>query len=473
MNRPPMTQAPMTHAPMTPAPTHASMPHASMPHTSVPHTSMPRTSMPRAAMPHASMPRTSMPRTSMPRASMTRATLAALTALALTTACNRDQPTAPAETPAATPTATPPDPATAPATAPATPAPTTATPPAPSAPDPDANPDPNALPPSDRVYLAPLDGRELHLLTTDANTLAAHRLTTPPTQLWRITGPGVIHQLTYGDLGDGPRLYAAWGTGRGHLQAPLVITAIDPQTGTQTELWRGQGERNEAAHLAIADTDRDGTPELDFVRYTSKYMVAPQPIKRDGTTTTGQPIRMASSWLRAEMDGDRGEETIIGRVYGDDRGQPGDLRIITPKATLMVPTDNGVKSLLYATIGGEASALYFADGWVADYGKAAKAHLKRVRIIDGKPEVEPIGTDPEDFTFFALTAIDIDGDRLEEIVAQGSKRVVLFSLIDEQWQMRPLATLDPVLNTAVGRTPDGNTTLFIPARPATRAVILK
>ncbi|MCB9542821.1 MAG: hypothetical protein H6703_10275 [Myxococcales bacterium] len=331
------------------------------------------------------------------------------------------------------------------------------------------------LPAADRVFLAPLDGKNNHLLGADANALWAARLTAPDRAeiIWRITGPGVAQKLTYGDLGDGPRLYVAWGVGRGHLDAPLVVQAIDPLTGKATELWRGHGERNEAAHLAIADVDRDGAPELDFVRYVSKYMVAPQSIERDGTTKTGEAIRMASSWLRAEMDGDRGDETIIGRIYGDDRGLPGDLRIVTAKTTHMVPTDNGVKSLLYGTIGGEASALYFADGWVADYGKAAKAQLKRVRIVDGKPEVEVIGHDPVDYTFFNLTAVDLDGDRLEEIVAQGGKRVVLFSLIDEKWQMRPLTDLEPVLNTAVGRAPTGQTMLYIPARPATKAITLQ
>lgn len=331
------------------------------------------------------------------------------------------------------------------------------------------------LPAADRVFLAPLDGKATHLLGADANALWAARLLAPDRAevIWRITGPGVAQKLTYGDLGDGPRLYVAWGVGRGHLDAPLVVQAIDPLTGKATEIWRAQGERNEAAHLAIADVDRDGAPELDLVRYVSKYMVAPQSIERDGTTQTGEAIRMASSWLRAEMDGTRGEETIIGRIYGDDRGLPGDLRIITAEATLMVPTDNGIKSLLYGTIGGEASALYFADGWVADYGKAAKAQLKRVRIVDGKPEVELIGTDPQDFTFFDLTAVDLDGDRLEEIVAQGGKRVVLFSLIDEKWQMRPLTAIEPVLNTATGRVPTGETVLYVPARPATKAIVLQ
>lgn len=361
-------------------------------------------------------------------------------------------------------------PADAPATAPAT-----ATETAPQAAEPaPATPADAPLPPSDRVFLAPLDGKTPHLLGALGDQLWAARLTAPDraVELWRIKGPGVAQRITYGDLGDGPRLYVAWGVGRGHLDAPLTVQAIDPTTGAATPLYTTNGERNEAAHLAISDLDRDGAPELDLVRYTSKYMVAPQPIERDGTTQTGQETRMASTWLRAEMDGKRGDETIIGRVYGDARGEPGDLRIITDTTTHMVPTDNGVKALLHATVGGEATALYFADGWVANYGKEAKAQLKRVRIVDGKPEVETLGGDPQDFTFFELTAIDLDGDGMNEIVAQGGKRVTAFTYADEQWTTRQLTDIEPVINTAVGRVGD-KAVLFTPSKPATKATVLQ
>lgn len=361
-------------------------------------------------------------------------------------------------------------PADAPATA-AEAAPATAAEPAPAEPTAPAD---APLPPSDRVFTAPLDGKTPHLLGALGDELWAARLTAPDraVELWRVKGPGVAQRVTHGDLGDGPRLYVAWGVGRGHLDAPLTVQALDPATGAATTLYTTNGERNEAAHLAIADPDRDGAPELDLVRYTSKYMVAPQPIERDGTTQTGPETRMASSWLRAEMDGKRGDETIIGRVYGDARGEPGDLRIITDTTTHMVPTDNGVKALLHATVGGEATALYFADGWVANYGKEAKAQLKRVRIVDGKPEVETLGGDPQDFTFFDLTAIDLDGDGLNEIVAQGGKRVTAFTYADEQWTTRQLTDIEPVINTAVDRVGD-KAVLFLPSQPATKAIILQ
>ncbi len=330
------------------------------------------------------------------------------------------------------------------------------------------------LPPSDRVFVAPLADGVDHLIGADADHLWAVRPTAPGrgVLLWRVQGPGVAHRVAWGDLGDGPKLFVAWGVGRGFLQAPLVIDALDPKTGARTELWREAGERNEAAHLQVADVDRDGAPELAFARYASKYMVEPRPIEKDGTATPGAPIRMASSWLYADLDGEPGPEAVIGRVYGDARGLPGDLRIRTAAGEIPVPTDRGVKTLMYGAPGGEPPALFVVDGWEADYGKKATARVKRVRLVDGAPQVETIGQSPDEFTFFALTEVDLDGDGVTEIAAQGNKRVTHFARVDGQWITRPLADLEPVINTAIGEGPDGYT-LYVPARPVTRATPLR
>lgn len=331
---------------------------------------------------------------------------------------------------------------------------------------------PAPLPGSDRVFVVP-DGEGHLLLGADADRLWAVRPAAPGagTEIWRIQGPGVVHEITHGDLGDGPRIFAAWGVGRGFLQAPLVIEAIDPQTGKRSEIWRRQGERNQVAGMQVADADRDGKPELALAHYASKYMVEPVKLLPGQAPVPGAQIRMASSWLHADLDGEAGPEAIIGRVYGDARGLPGDLRIRTAKGEVAVPTDRGVKALMYGAPGGEPAALYFVDGWEADYGKKATARLNRVRLVEGKPQVEVIGTSAEDFTFFALTEVDLNGDGVTEIAAQGNARVSLFERVDGTWTQRPLADLEPILNTAIGRGP-GGWTLYVPAKPVTRAVRL-
>jgi hypothetical protein len=289
---------------------------------------------------------------------------------------------------------------------------------------------------------------------------------------WRRQGPGVAQDVAFGDLGQGPRLFVAWGVGRGHLEAPLVLESIDPATGQATEIWRHQGERNECAHLSVADVDRDGQPELAFAYYASKYFVKTRHFEGNGESSEGTEVRMATSRAFGDLDGDGRPDEVIGRVYGDDKGQPGDLRADLGKGAVPVPTDNGVRSITVAAVGDEKQpSLYFADGWVANYGKEAKARLKRARFRGGKVEVETLGESSDEFTFFALTPVDVDGDGRQEIAAQGDKRVSLFwPAADGKWTSRPIAAIEPVLNTAVGRDAAGGWVLLVPARPATRVV---
>lgn len=330
------------------------------------------------------------------------------------------------------------------------------------------------LPGSDRVFVVP-DGDSHLVLGADGDRLWAVRPGTPGSgeMIWRIQGPGVVHAVAYGDVGQGQRIFAARGVGRGFLQAPLVIESIDPATGQRSELWRRHGERNQVAGLQVADVDGDGKAELAVAHYASKYMVEPVILSPGKAPVPGAQIRMASSWLHAELDGAPGIETVIGRVYGDAKGLPGDLRIRRGAGgEVAVPTDRGVKSLMFGRGKAGAPALYFVDGWEADYGKKATARIKRVGLVNGAlGPIETIGASPDEFTFFALTPVDLDGDGVTEIAAQGNKRVSLFEQVDGAWKSRPLADLEPVLNTAIGRESAG-WTLYVPAKPVTRAVRL-
>ena len=86
----------------------------------------------------------------------------------------------------------------------------------------------------------------------------------------------------------------------------------------------------------------------------------------------GPELRMASSRAYGRIP-DVGNVEVIGRVYGDARGLPGDLRVSFSGKSLPIETTKGVRSVLIAQIGTDKEpAVYFADGWVANYGKEAK-----------------------------------------------------------------------------------------------------
>ena len=326
-------------------------------------------------------------------------------------------------------------------------------------------------PPSDRVFMLDLDGDGFdELLGSDDNALWAMSLA-DGRLLWRTEGDGVVHRCVVGDFGHGRGLYVARGIGRGHLRAPLALQSVDVATGAAKTLWQRTGERAEPAHLSITDVDNDGVKELAFAHYISKYMVQTRHLEATGAAIDGQPLRMASSRAYGDADGDGHREEVIGRVYGDAKGVVGDLRMITAKGeTVMIPSDKGVRAVMVAPRGdGKGTSLYFADGWVSNYGKQAKAQLKQAIWAGGNPVITTIGTSDDEFTFFDLTEVDLDGDGAPEIVARGNKHVSLFRYDGKAWQRRSLAEIRPVLNTAMGKTKAG-WKLAVPDRRQTRVV---
>ena len=229
----------------------------------------------------------------------------------------------------------------------------------------------SALPGSERVFAVSLDGGTTdHLLGTEGDALWAATLGDKPGEgheLWRVKGPGVVQRVVAGDFGHGHKLYVARGVGRGFLSAPLVLQELDPKTGAATELWRHAGPRNECAHLSIADVDQDGKPELAFAYYASKYTVTTRHLEADGGVHPGEEVRMASSRTYGDLNGDGRVDEAVGRVYGDAKGEPGDLKVNLGKGWVKIPTDNGVRAVLIAQLAGDKSPqLYFADGWVSN-----------------------------------------------------------------------------------------------------------
>lgn len=315
--------------------------------------------------------------------------------------------------------------------------------------------------PDGEDWLLGADGDALWLVHFDAQGA--------PQLRWRVQGEGVAQRVALGDLGEGVRLYVAWGLGRGHLQAPLKLQAHDVQTGEAELLWRTQGARNECAHLSIADVNGDGRPDLAFAYYADKYHVRTHHILSQGQAEEGPQTRMASSRFYADLDGDGRVDEIVGRVYGDALGQAGDLTVYLHRAqgplAVAVPTHNGVRALTVAQLAGDARpTLYFADGWVSDYGKRAQARVQRARWNGRDFDVQLLSEQPDEFTFFELTPADLRGDGEVSLVAQGSRRVsILRAQGENRLKAEPWVPLDAVLNTALVRTASGPQ-LAVPGR---------
>ena len=287
--------------------------------------------------------------------------------------------------------------------------------------------------------------------------------------LWRIQGPGQAQLMVAGERGAGRQLFVAWGVGRGHLQAPLTLIAHDPQTGAaRATLGEWRGARSQVAHLSLEELD--GVPPIDlaFARYQDKYMVQLAPLLAGATEAPSRPAlvrRMLSGLAWGDLDGDQRLDRFEGRVYGDQRGEYGDLWVRWGHGGLLkVPVDRGVRALLFRDEA-EGAALYFADGWVSRYGREARAQLSRLRWRAGRPQVERLAEIEGDFTLFSLHEYR-DNER-STILARGSKAIYRFSERPVgPWGVERLLTLEPGLEVAIGKSPRG---LFL-APPKSDAV---
>ena len=167
---------------------------------------------------------------------------------------------------------------------------------------------------------------------------------------------------------------------------------------------------------------------------------------------------------------------VVGRIYGDQRGESGDLSIYrnghTPQKLVV---EGGVRALRIArTKADQIPRLYVSDGWAAAYAKEAKAQLKEVRYNNGGYIVSKIGASPDEYTFFELWSRDLNGDGVEEIVARGNRYLTQFTRTREGWRSKRLAAFAPVLNVAMLKLDakaGGRWAIIIPDVKSTQIVV--
>ena len=322
----------------------------------------------------------------------------------------------------------------------------------------------SSLPPARRVFSADLDRDGSDELLIAHNTqLSAWRWSGQGwVSLWSTEGPGVA-QITLWDQRN-PKLWVAWGMGKGKMKAPITLSALDPLTGEARHLWTYQGSRSQTVELQWVEVDQDPQPELMIVHFVNKYhtrrVILDQLNATQPSEYTTPSIRMGTSWLIADLDGRPGLEELIGRVYGDVKGEYGDLSVQPfslkrTKITLgtIMPTERGLKQIAYwPELPGE---VYFSDGWVAAYGKKAKATLKRLRWIDGRPIIERLVDSTQEFTFFDFWRRRDPKSGRWLIFTQGNRSIsVITPKAQGPWSIQPILKTPPIVNAAIGYAGD-------------------
>ncbi len=305
---------------------------------------------------------------------------------------------------------------------------------------------------------------------------------------WTTQNQGVVHLLTFGTLNlsklntslkyddiEQDWIISAWGVGRGFLEAPLTITAIDPKTGVSYQLMQIAGERAQAIHLQIIDINADAINDLLISHFKDKYFVTTSHLISGHKITPPyflqQPLRMATSFLYADLGDDQQITELVGRVYGEEKGEFGDLVLRQAQSEIQVPLEKGLKGIFYGKIGDDKQLL-FSDAWVANYGKKAKASLKRILFQNQRLQVERLAESQGEYTFFDFHPVEISVKLWHQLLRTYSDIIPTSTAQDQQythalflqgshflslcipknhgnWEIIKLKALEPVLNIAV------------------------
>jgi hypothetical protein len=280
--------------------------------------------------------------------------------------------------------------------------------------------------------IAICDSKQLRVINTTGHELAAVAIASG------------IHVLVAADIdGDGKsELLAGWGESRDYRDAKARITIHRLRGKQLVEEVVAEPETTRAEVVAIVPIEKQA---MLIGYYDSKFMVT-SAIARHGAQgwqlERVASIRMATTYARGDVDGDRKPDLVVGRIYGDDKGLDGDAFVLAPDGSRkLLPTTRGLRSL--AIIGGD---VYLGDGWHQNYGEHGRGLLTRVHHDQTGFHGELVEDTAGQYAVERILPATVDGKQL--IVALGSHYVRVFTRDSERW--RGLTVAGPARDIAIG-----------------------
>ena len=249
---------------------------------------------------------------------------------------------------------------------------------------------------------------------------------------WSYRGQGMVQTWLAEDLdGDGKdELVVAFGQGRGFPKASLEVVLFEEQRGqiVSKRLTLLTGARNQATALAPWRRDGDGY-DLYLAAFESRFVVRGGVLSRAGGEPDwlpGHSLRMGMARAVGDFDGDGRSDVAVGRLYGDQKGEHGDLRVLLGNGTTeQIPSLRGVRAVGAGDLNGDGvSELVFGDGWHINYGKLARYRPSIARRGASGWKVQVL---EESAAQYAVEQIEVVGSR---VVAGGNLQVRVYDPLD-------------------------------------------
>jgi hypothetical protein len=260
--------------------------------------------------------------------------------------------------------------------------------------------------------------------------------------VWRSKARGGATAIASGDLdGDGYRdLVVGWGATKSAPKAKARLTVYRSRGAVDGSLLEEVAvapntSRAQFTSIQVTRIEAGGPVGILYANFASKYdgRVAFASLRNveegaNATWTDRQLYqrRMATKVSAGPVQPGKNDIAVfIGRTYGDEPKTDGDVFELGAdgKRTLL-PSTRGVRSLSVLALGSAADPrlrVCYGDGWHWRYKEKARGLLTCAEAgEDGKFTSEVIES-TKGYEISDIAAADLDGDRVNELIARGPK----------------------------------------------------
>lgn len=281
---------------------------------------------------------------------------------------------------------------------------------------------------SQRLAVADLDG-DGHAEIVRGDLAKLRVLRADGTRVAEVDAPGGAQAMAVA----GQRVLVGWGRTKQHPDAEPHVAAyrLDGSALVGEDVLPATAGVTQVVGLA------PGADDI-VVAYARKSAVQLVRARVTGTAWALRDlaeIKTAFAFAQGDVDGDGAAELVVGRIYGDNVGLPGEaFALRTDGSHAPIPSTGGVRAVAVADTDGDGSAeVFLADGWDRDYAHKAHARLSWARWDGSALRSELIEEVAGQSGFSKLVAADVDGDGAPEIVGAGNKTVRVWHRNGERW----------------------------------------
>ncbi len=225
---------------------------------------------------------------------------------------------------------------------------------------------------------------------------------------------------------------------RRYADAEASVHIIDNISGkfTKSTIYSLKSPRPQPTYLNTVDINSNGTNEIIFSCFNSKYNIETIALER---TETGWKInrypveRMAMARDAGVLDGSGKNVMVVGRIYGDSLGLPGDMYIFSDEKKVL-PSYRGVRSVKIGDANNDGTnEIYVGDGWHYDYGKVARGRISFVKCDETKCEYSLIEDVKYQYVTSQIEICDINGDGKNELLTRGNRFFRIYKFKYNKW----------------------------------------